>query len=165
MQIRHFQDDDLATIANLFTASVHGLAIYHYATEQCHAWAPTPPDINEWRRRLANLQTLVAENHQGIVGFLSYEMSGHIDLLYTSPTHARHGVASMLYEQAETIFINSGALMLFTEASVVARPFFEKKNFVVYEAQQVQRRGLSFKRFVMHKTLSKTPRNPDSLTY
>lgn len=155
MYIRDYKDNDLTAIVDIFTASVHGLATPQYTAEQCHVWAPMQPDLGEWRLRLANLHTLVAENHNGILGFLSYDMNGHIDLLYTSPTDARHGVASMLYEYAEAILIRSDVLNLVTESSLVARTFFESKGFTIDQVQLVQRKGIGFKRFVMQKTLHK----------
>jgi putative acetyltransferase len=36
---------------------------------------------------------------------------------------------------------------------MTARPFFERKGFIVLQEEQVERQGLIFWRFVMEKTL------------
>lgn len=153
MRIRPGIDADVEALARLFTAAVHGLAAEHYDAAQREAWAPAPPSIDEWTARLARLHTLVAEVSGEIAGFLSYEPDGHIDLLFTLPKHARTGVASALYAAAETALADAGVEALFTEASLVARPFFAGRGFIVTEVQQVSRRGVVLTRYAMRKPL------------
>ncbi len=152
MKIRNFTDEDLAAVAALFTASIHGLAIDHYDAAQRAAWAPQPPDLSEWNLRLQGLNTLLAETHGQLAGFLAYAPDGHIDLLYTAPDRPRRGVASALYAAAEAALFASGVRRLYTEASLVARPFFERQGFEIREVQDVERRGLVFRRYAMDKT-------------
>lgn len=154
--IRPYRASDVEAVARLFTDSVHRLAAPHYDARQRAAWAPASPDIESWRARLAVQQTLVAEIDANLVGFISYESNGHIDLLYTAPVHSRRGVASALYSSAEADLISSGVAELFTEASLVARPFFERCGFHVVEQQHVERRGATCVRYEMRKALRLT---------
>jgi putative acetyltransferase len=151
--IRSYRESDVEAIAELFTASVHELACRHYDATQLAAWAPRPPDLNGWVARLAGLKTLVAEVDMKLAGFISYEQSGHIDLLYVSPLHSCHGIASALYRRAEAALCSDGVSELFTEASKTARPFFERQGFHVIEEQTIKRRGVSFVRFGMRKSI------------
>ncbi|HEU0196096.1 MAG TPA: GNAT family N-acetyltransferase [Nevskiaceae bacterium] len=139
---------------SLFTASVHGLAENYYNAEQIAAWAPARPDLTAWRERLERFSTIVAGDHGELVGFLSYEPNGHIDLLFVSPFHARCGVASMLYREAESTLISSGVKALHTDASLLARPFFERRGFIVQEEQVVNRQGVTLRRYDMRKPMS-----------
>ncbi len=154
MNIRSATDSDFGAIAQLFTDAIHGLAVGHYDPAQRDAWAPNPPNFDEWHRRLRSRQTLVAEDAGKLLGFISYEPNGHIDLLFTSPTATRRGVASTLYGRAEVALLASGVKRLFTEASLVSRPFFEGKGFSVEEEQNVVRRGVMLRRYAMSKTVS-----------
>lgn len=131
MKVRQYEDYDFDLVVNLFTASVHGLAKDYYTAEQLVAWAPQSPNLADWGHRLSGLQTLVAEDNRELMGFLSYELNGHIDLLFVSPHHSRCGVASALYHQAESKLISSGVEQLFTEASCVAHGFFVSQGFSV----------------------------------
>ncbi len=149
--IRQYREADAEAVAVLFTESVHRLACSHYDQAQLAAWAPRPPDLPGWSARLSLLKTLVAEVNLQLAGFVSYEQNGHIVLLYVSPEHARRGVASALYRQAEAALIAGGVAEIFTEASLVARPFFERCGFRVAEEQCVQRRGSTFRRYGMRK--------------
>lgn len=138
----------------LFTMSVHHVAASHYDAAQRLAWAPQPPDFEHWRRRLAPLHTLVADDGAELAGFISYTHDGYIDLLFTSPTHTRRGVASLLYGHVEGLLIASGAKELSTHASVVARPFFASRGFAVTEEQEVCRSGVRLHRFAMRKLIA-----------
>lgn len=150
-RIRHACDADLAAIAELFTESIHGLAGAHYDVAQRAAWAPRPPDLEGWRTRLAGLRTLLAEDAAGLLGFLSYEPDGHIDLLYTAATQARRGVATALLQRAEREMGTLGADVFHTEASLVAQPFFARHGYAVVAEEVAYRQGLAFRRLRMNK--------------
>lgn len=153
MNLRLFKQSDLENIIALFTDSIHSLTSQHYDAVQQAAWAPQPPDLSEWQVRMSILTTLVAEVDNRLAGFLSFEWNGHIDLLYISPHIARQGIASVLYHEAEHQLITNGATELFTEASLVAAPFFAKHGFQIIEEQHVDRRGVTFRRYAMRKHL------------
>ncbi|WP_292976689.1 GNAT family N-acetyltransferase [Nitrosomonas sp.] len=153
MNIRPSEDSDVRTLANLFTESVHDLAVGHYDSKQRTAWAPQPPDLDYWHERLTSLHTLVAEIESQAAGFISYELNGHIDLLFISPGFVRLGIATALYSRAESILIKAGVTNIFTEASLSARAFFGRQGFHVTEEQSVSVRGALFRRFAMRKLL------------
>jgi N-acetylglutamate synthase-like GNAT family acetyltransferase len=48
---------------------------------------------------------------------------------------------------------NLGIQKLFTEASITARPFFERRGFRVITPQEVERRGMKFINYVMEKAI------------
>lgn len=152
MIIRQYRNSDLEALVELFTASVHEVSAGAYDAAQRHAWARIPPDQVAWRERLVGQTVLVAESDTELAGFIAWEPDGHIDLLYTSPRHVRRGVASALYHSAEQALRAAGGTTLYTEASLVARPFFECQGFVVEEEQVVSRDGVDLRRFAMRKT-------------
>lgn len=153
MKLRNYRDTDTAALATLFTESIHVLAAGHYDADQRAAWAPVPPDIVEWQQRFRRLSTLVAEQDDVCLGFLSFEDNGHIDLLYRAPDTAQRGIAAALLREATARLQTRGVRTLFTEASLVAKPFFEREGFVIVEEQYVLRRGVGFRRFAMKKEL------------
>ncbi|MEX1033200.1 MAG: GNAT family N-acetyltransferase [Cellvibrionaceae bacterium] len=153
MHIRCYEASDLDTIITVFTQSVHQLTGEHYTDAQRNAWAPRAANREKWAARMEGLNTLVADGNDGIAGFLAYEMNGYIDLLYVSPRYARGGVASALYREVESALVSTGLKELFTEASAVARPFFEKQGFKFEAEQTVNRRGVGFNRFAMRKII------------
>jgi len=158
MRIRPYTDADLANVAQLFTDAVHGLAVTQYDEVQRKAWAPQPPDLDIWDTRLKPLKVLVAQDAQNsgdvLLGFVGYEDNGHIDLMFSSPLAARRGVATQLLGRAEAALRELGVVELFTEASLLGRPFFARHGFTVKEEQQVERRGVQFLRYAMVKALA-----------
>ena len=154
VKLQPYKSSDLESVAHLFTASIHGLAIGHYDATQRAAWAPQPPDLSEWNERLNGLHTVVAEDDDNeLAGFLSYAMNGYIGLLYVSPRYPRRGVASLLYREIESTLLFAGVEVLFTEASVMACPFFHRQGFLIAEEKIVKRRGVIFRRYAMRKSI------------
>ena len=150
---RPYQRDDLTAILALFSASIHVLAATHYTHAQRRAWAPGEPDRDAWQARLLGQTTRLGEVDGALAGFIAYTQAGHIDLLYTAPAHARRGIASALYDEAESEARRLGAQRLVAEASLVATPFFERKGFRIVEVQDVVRGGIPFRRHGMWKDL------------
>ncbi|MHA6491836.1 GNAT family N-acetyltransferase [Pseudomonas borbori] len=151
--LRDYQPNDLAAIIELFTEAVDMLAATHYDAAQRAAWAPEEVDREGWQMRLATLQVRLADDDGKLAGFIGFSLDGHIDLLFTSPAYARRGVARALYQDAEQQLATAGNATIFTEASLVARPFFAQQGFAVTEAQTVLRGAVALQRFAMSKTL------------
>ena len=151
--IRKYRIQDLSPVVRLFTDSVHELTAGAYDETQRYAWASRTPHLDTWRERLESLETLVAEEGSDLAGFISYEKDGHIDLVFTAPNYARRGIASALYHEAEQQLKELGVTELKTEASGVARPFFERHGFEVVDEQRVTVRGAQFLRYLMRKKL------------
>jgi putative acetyltransferase len=133
----------------------------HYDAAQRKAWAPQLPNLGIWEVRLRPLKVLVAQEAEAaqdsnkLLGFVGYEEDGHIDLMFTSPLAARRGVASQLLGRAEAALRGLGVAQLFTEASLLGRPFFARQGFTVKEEQHIELRGAQFRRFAMVKALAK----------
>jgi putative acetyltransferase len=122
MNVRGYQPEDAASLARLFTESVRSTNAKDYSPEQIAAWAPEPPDIEQWPRRLDSLIVFLAQHGSEIVGFVTFEPDGHLDHLYVHSRFQRRGVASALYRRVEQEELARGVHCIFTEASIAARP-------------------------------------------
>lgn len=151
MHIRPYTLDDLSAVVDTYQRSVHVLGAERYDAAQLAAWAPPDPDMEVWAERLVRAITRVADADGEIAGFISFEASGYVDLLFVSPKWARRGVASRLFRDAEREMVAAAATELTTHASMVARPFFEHHGFVIVETEDVARHGAVLRRFVMRK--------------
>lgn len=153
MLLRAYRAADLPALIDVFTTSVHVLGAAYYSAEQRQAWAPLAADVAVWRTRLAELHVHVAERDGCIAGFIGFSADGHIDLLFVAPSAAGTGVAAALYQQCEAALRGFGAEELSTEASQVARGFFERQGFEVEAMQRVSRAGVELTRYAMRKVL------------
>lgn len=151
--IRPFQDEDLAATAQIFFEAVHIGARDHYDEAQRHAWAPALPEPVQWQQRLTSQTTLIAEQGNQIVGFMSLSRDGCIDLAFVTPDRINSGVATQLYEAIVTEASTRGLTGLRTEASYLARNFFIRHGWQITKQQTVTRNGVALTNFAMEKQL------------
>jgi putative acetyltransferase len=153
--IRSYERRDAADVADVFYRSVREVALSDYTAEQVNAWVPARWDAEQEHRRSGDGRlVLVAADESGhVVAFIDLEQDGHIDRLYAAPEAAGRGVASPLYDAIETAAREQGIKRLFTEASELARRFFERKGFTVLERQDMILRGVPIHNYRMAKTL------------
>ncbi|MBP5856758.1 GNAT family N-acetyltransferase [Marivibrio halodurans] len=160
LHIRRFRpDDDAAATARLFHASIREGAVGAYSEEQLAAWAPAPPETAEWAARLGSMTTLIAvelaasddeEDGEGDpLGFMSLTDAGHIDLAYVRPDRFGTGVSDALYNAVLSVARTSGLRRLTTDASHLARRFFEKRGWHVLREQRPVRHGIALTNFRM----------------
>ena len=153
--IRTYERPDAADVADVFYRSVREVALSDYTAEQVKAWVPGRWDAEREHRRSGDGRlVLVAADESGhVVAFIDLEPDGHIDRLFCAPEAAGRGIASLLYEALETAARAQGIERLFTEASEMARRFFERKGFTVLQRQDKILRGVPIHNYRMAKTI------------
>lgn len=153
--VRDYRPEDLASIVDLFTGSVRLVAGRDYTEVQTRAWAPDQPDLAAWASRLERSRCWVAEVEGAAAGFCNLEPDGRLDMFYVHAGRQRGGVGRALLERLIAEANALGLARVFTEASITARPFFERFGFVVLAAQEVQLRGQSFVNYRMERVLTR----------
>jgi putative acetyltransferase len=153
MNIRECKLEDAAAVARVFTESVRDIDAADYSLEQLAAWAPGRPDMEYWRDQLGRLIGFVAEIDSEIVGFVTFEPNGHLHHLYVCGAFQRRGVATALCRRVEQEALAGGVHVIFVEASITARPFFERMGFETIVQQEVMHRGVWFTNFRMERVL------------
>ena len=155
VRIRSYEAGDAPALARLFYETVHAVNRADYSPEQLRAWAPELPNPEAWHARMSGRCTLVAEEDGEALGFAELERAGHLDMLYLRKDAVGRGVGSRLYLAVEQVARNRGLGRIFTEASITARPFFERQGFRVVGEQAVVRRGVRPATFAMEKYLQR----------
>lgn len=154
LAVRRYRESDAEYLAALFFDSVHKGTTEYYDKEQRQAWAPSVPDTEKLKARLAPITVLVAEDRSGIVGFMTLDETGYIDLAFVRPDRIGTGIGSLLYERIEKAAQDQQTQRLFTNASKLAKPFFEKQGWVILEQQEVDQRGVKLTNYRMEKLLT-----------
>ncbi|QIE28667.1 putative N-acetyltransferase YafP (plasmid) [Caballeronia sp. SBC1] len=150
--IRRYEAADLDAVISVFLRSVREVASRDYDAGQIAAWAQADREV--WSRRRLDRPTWVALIDDVIAGFTDLESNGHIDMLFVDPASQRRGVASALLDTVENAARVRGLAVLNTDASITARPFFEKHGFQVVRSQDVALRGQRLTNFRMEKRFS-----------
>lgn len=101
-----------------------------------------------------------------IIGFGDMDNTGYLDRLYVHKDYQGRGVATAICDRLEEDFCLSRGRLLqnsavqkrkndtfTTHASITARPFFEKRGYTVVKAQQVVRKGISIRNYIMRKRI------------
>lgn len=101
-----------------------------------------------------------------IIGFGDMDDTGYLDRLYVHKDYQGRGVATAICDRLEEEFCLSRGRLLqnsamqkrkndtfTTHASITARPFFEKRGYTVVKAQQVVRKGISIRNYIMRKRI------------
>lgn len=81
------------------------------------------------------------------------EPDGHLDMLYCHPDHTRKGLANELLAHAEMVAHSEGMKRLFTEASELARPAFERAGYAVMHRRDFEVDGVPIHNYAMEKML------------
>ena len=153
LTIRDFTDDDTQATARLFHDTVRTASGPAYDARQRAAWAPKVPDSRAWGARLAAATTLVAEDASGLAGFMSLERAGdrasHIEMAFVRADQIGGGVAKALYDALITRAQTAGLHHLSTDASAMARRFFERQGWAVIREQQPVRDGVALTNYRM----------------
>jgi putative acetyltransferase len=153
MQIRLFQPEDAAQIAQLFQNTVRKVNIQHYSAEQVMAWSPDDLYFRDWLAICSSRFTYVAVKDNKILGFGELESDGHIDCFYIHDRHQRQGIGSKIYQTIEIKAIQLGLTRLFTEASITAKPFFLSQGYKIIHPQEVSCRGQILVNYLMEKII------------
>ncbi|WP_251036589.1 GNAT family N-acetyltransferase [Arthrobacter sp. ISL-28] len=98
-------------------------------------------------------QYLRGHNGAEVAGFSGVGDDGYIDMMFVAPRFGRCGVAGALLAHLHDIAVAASASELYTNASITARPFFEKHGFTVVTEQHPVIRGMEMANYRMMRPL------------
>ncbi|MDE6005216.1 MAG: GNAT family N-acetyltransferase [Oscillospiraceae bacterium] len=147
MIIRNYHPSDCKALADLFYHTVHVINAKDYTKEQLDAWATDDIDLEKWNQSFQKHTSIIAIEHGIIIGFGDIDKTGYLDRLYVHKDYQRKGVATAICNQLESKKLKK----IITYASITAKPFFEKRGFIVIKKQEVERKGIFLTNFLMEK--------------
>jgi GNAT superfamily N-acetyltransferase len=151
LTLRSYEEMDAAATSRCFDRAVRTTASHDYTPAEVEAWLSGPTSLEWWNRRRLDTHTIVAEVDGAVVGFIDLDDDGYVDMLFVDPAVARTGVATALLARVTE---QARAPALMTNASLTARPFFERHGFTVVAPQVVERDGVGIVNFRMRKPLA-----------
>jgi putative acetyltransferase len=129
-----------------------------YSQAQRRAWLPQPNSGAEWLASLSAHSVILAERGADIVGFMSMDGTGYINLAYILPDARGQGLFAAFLHALEARARADGLSELSTHASLMAQPAFARHGFEVVQNETIRRNGETLHRAEMQKTLSGVPR-------
>lgn len=131
--IRLFCKGDAEALAALTLAAIHAIGQRAYAPDQVAAWATRHPGPQRFVASAVKGDTILVavDEADEPLAYALLEPDGHLDMLYCHPDHAGRGLAGQLLAQAEKRAKAAGVACLYTEASALARPVFERSGYAL----------------------------------
>ena len=159
--IRLYRDSDAEQLSQIALAAITAIGSHAYTPEQVRAWSGRHGGAQMYRRRAAEghiIFVAVDGDDDVAVAYALLEPHGHLDRLYNHPDHSRRGLAFRLLEQAEIHARAKGITRLYTEASELARPGFERAGYSVRHRRDFEiehdGRAVAIHNYAMEKRLS-----------
>ncbi len=164
--LRLFRKSDASALADVTLAAIRAVGSRYYSAEQVGAWAARHPGPERFLERAAKGDWIMvaAADGDAPVAYALLEHAdegrnaqtggGHLDMLYCHPDHTRKGLADALLAKAEEFARETGHARLFTEASELARPAFERAGYTVQSRRDFEIEGVAIHNYAMEKRLS-----------
>ncbi|MHA7818251.1 MAG: GNAT family N-acetyltransferase [Erythrobacter sp.] len=158
--IRPFQESDAEALSALTLATIRSIGARRYSPTQIDAWAARHPGPQRFLDRHAqgHLIFVAAAADDTAVAYALLERDGHLDMLYCHPDHTRKGLAEELLAHCEQQARVEGIERLYTEASELALPSFERAGFKVTQRRDftIEHAGerVPIHNFAMEKSLA-----------
>lgn len=150
--IRAALRSDAVELKNLFQNTVLAINRRDYSQAEVEDWASCGDDLSNIENMIKTHYFIVAVNQQSeIVGFSSITSQGYLHSMFVHKDFQGEGIATMLLNEIEQYAITNGIMRITSEVSLTARPFFEKKGYIVEEEQKRKANQLSLTNFWMAK--------------
>lgn len=153
MKIRPYKTEDCEEMIKLFYETVHSVNARDYNESQLNVWAPEEIDVIEWDKSFSRQYTIVVEKNGIIIGFGNINNNGYFDKLFVHKDYQGQGIAKMIADELEKYAYKNKINIITVDASITARPFFEKRGYQIVRQQEVERKGQYLTNFMMKKTL------------
>lgn len=138
--IRTATFDDLKEIQHLFKETILNTCKNDYSLNERKVWSEAIKKTDKWKQSLKEEYFIVAILKNKIVGFSSLKNNHYLNLMYVHKNYTRKGIATLLYQKIKEKSIALGFKNLQTDASITARPFFEKIGFkILHENKNIIR--------------------------
>ena len=157
MRIREFQLGDEAGLYAVFLSAIRELASKDYTPEQIEAWAPASFDPELWAKRMQGIRPFVVESNGRLVAYADVQPTGYIDHFFVSGPFARTGIGTMLMNRIHETALAQGIMVLTSDVSRTAQPFFAQFGFVVVEQRAPVIRGVTVPNALMRCELTANP--------
>lgn len=150
--IRAALQSDAVELKKLFQNTVLAINRRDYSQAEVEDWASCGDDLSNIEDMIKTHYFIVAVNQQSeIVGFSSITPQGYLHSMFVHKDFQGEGIATMLLNEIEQYAITNGIMRITSEVSLTARPFFEKKGYIVEEEQKRKANQLSLTNFWMAK--------------
>ena len=137
----------------LYIETIKSVCKNDYNPEQIEAWIYGVNNKERWIEIIEKQYVLLAIIENKIAGYGTLKDGNYIDFFYVHKDFQRQGIADKILTELELEAKNQDSKTITSDISITARPFFEKKGFVVKAEQKNVRLGAELINYKMEKEL------------
>ena len=153
LEIRQAKNDDIVEITRLFYETIQNINSRDYSQEEIDDWSSWHTDFDKWNTKIIEQYFVVATLDSKIVGFASLANDGYLDFMFVHKDFQNQGIASQLLSELEKKAIEQNNQEIYSEVSITAKTFFEKRGFCVKQKQMKKSRERELENYYMIKEM------------
>lgn len=153
MNFRKATISDLAEMKELFVQTIRSVCKNDYNSAQIEAWVSGAKITQRWIDVVENQLVLLAIIQEKIVGFGTLKDNNYIDFFFIHKDFQRQGIANKIFTKLELEAKKHHSKIITSDVSITAKPFFEKKGFVVKSEQKNMIKSIEIINYKMEKEL------------
>lgn len=144
---------DLAEMQELFVQTIQSVCKNDYNTAQIEVWVSGVKNMERWVSVIETQFVLLAIIKDQIAGFGTLKDGNYIDFFYIHKDFQRQGIADKLLTELELEAKKQHLKMITSDISITAKPFFEKKGYIVKAEQKNRVNDVEIINYKMKKEL------------
>lgn len=151
-KLREARTEEIPLIKILFSETILTTGKNDYSSKQLKVWS-TIENEEYWNNLIMENRTIIALKNNEVIGYSILMTPNYLNHLFVHKNYIRKGIASCLLEDVINFLQENGKNKLYTDASITAKPFFEKFGFKQTKENSVIKNGESLTNFTMVKIL------------
>lgn len=153
MTFKNATISDLKEMQELYIETIKHVCKNDYNSAQIDVWISGVRNTERWVAVINTQFVLLAIIEDQIVGFGTLKDGNYIDFFYIHKDFQRQGIADRLLTELQLEAKKANSKVITSDVSITARPFFEKKGFIVKAEQRNIRFGIELINYKMEKNL------------
>ncbi|MCV9929880.1 GNAT family N-acetyltransferase [Flavobacterium sp. LS1R49] len=153
MNLRKATISDLKEMQKLYIETIKHVCKNDYNSAQIEVWISGVKNTERWIDVINTQFVLLATIQDKIAGFGTLKNHNYIDFFYIHKDFQRQGIADKLLTELELEAKKQHTKTITSDISITAKPFFEKKGFIVKAEQKNIRLGVEIINYKMEKQL------------
>ena len=144
---------DLEEMQTLFVETIQSVCKNDYNQEQIKAWTSGVKNKERWTEVIEKQFVLLAIINNQIAGFGTLKDGNYIDFFYIHKDFQRQGIANKILTELELEAKKYNSKIITSDISITAKPYFEKKGFIIKAEQKNIRLNVELINYRMEKEL------------
>ncbi|WP_029271911.1 GNAT family N-acetyltransferase [Flavobacterium sp. KJJ] len=153
MDFRKATISDLSEMQEMYIETIKWVCKNDYTPLQIDAWVSGLNNTERWLKVIHNQFVLLALIENKIVGYGTLKDGNYIDFFCVHKNYQRQGIADEIFIKLELEAKKENSKTMTADVSITAKPFFEKKGFIIKGEQKNIRLGIELINYKMEKEI------------